>query len=83
MHVYRIAEMNIAVKAKYEETYRYMADFLTDSEEYELLIEPTDEMIRYVAKSICLFKKIFFPKSTPRSNVTQCWRSTGASCTTP
>lgn len=50
MHVYRIAEMNIAVKAKYEETYRYMADFLTDSEEYELLIEPTDEMIRYEAE---------------------------------
>ncbi len=50
MHVYRIAEMNIAVKAKYEETYRYMADFLTDSEEYELSIEPTDEMIRYEAE---------------------------------
>ena len=50
MHVYRIAEMNIAVKARYEETYRYMSDFLTDSEEYELLIEPTDEMIRYEAE---------------------------------
>lgn len=50
MHVYRIAEMNIAVKAQYEETYRYMADFLTDSECYELKIETTDEMIRYEAE---------------------------------
>ena len=50
MNVYRIAEMNIAVQAKYEETYRYMADFLTDSEEYELYIEPTDEMIRHEAE---------------------------------
>lgn len=50
MHIYRIAEMNIAVKARYEETYRYMADFLTDSEEYELYIEPTEEMILHEAK---------------------------------
>lgn len=50
MHIYRIAEMNIAVKAKYEDTYRYMQDFLTDSQEYELYIEPTDEMIRYEAE---------------------------------
>lgn len=50
MHIYRIAEMNIAVKAKYEETYRYMADFQTDSEQYELYIEPTEEMIRYEAE---------------------------------
>ena len=50
MNVYRIAEMNIAVQARYEETYRYMADFLTDSEEYELYIEPTDEMIRHEAE---------------------------------
>lgn len=47
MHVYRIAEMNIAVKARYEGTYEYMADYQTDSDEYELYIEPTDEMIRY------------------------------------
>lgn len=47
MNIYRIAEMNIAVKAHYEETYRYMADYLTDSDDYELYIEPTDEMIRY------------------------------------
>ena len=32
MKIYRIAEMNIAVKAKYEKTYEYMEDFLTDSE---------------------------------------------------
>ena len=50
MKIYRIAEMNIAVKAKYEDTYRYMQDFLTDSQDYELYIEPTDEMIRYEAE---------------------------------
>ena len=50
MHIYRIAEMNIAVQAQYEETYLYMRDFLTDSEEYELYIEPTEEMIQYEAK---------------------------------
>ena len=50
MHIYRIAEMNIAVKAQYEETYRYLAEFLTDNEDYELLIEPTNEMIRYEAE---------------------------------
>lgn len=47
MKIYRIAEMNIAVQAKHEGTYRYMADFLTDSDDYELYIEPTDEMILY------------------------------------
>lgn len=47
MRVYRIAEMNIAVKAQYEETYRYMEAFRTDDTDYELLIEPTDEMIRH------------------------------------
>ena len=47
MKIYRIAEMNIAVEARYEETYRYLAEFLTDSQDYELYIEPTDEMIRY------------------------------------
>ena len=46
MHVYRIADMNIAVKARYEKTYEYMSDFLIDSTDYELYIEPTDEMIR-------------------------------------
>lgn len=50
MKIYRIAEMNIAVQARFEETYRYMAEFLTDSDEYELYIEPTDEMIRYEAQ---------------------------------
>lgn len=50
MHVYRIAEMNIAVKARYDKTYEYMADYLTDSADYELYIEPTDEMIRYEAE---------------------------------
>jgi len=50
MHIYRIAEMNIAVEAKYEKTYTYMADFLTDSEDYELYIAPTDEMIRHEAE---------------------------------
>lgn len=50
MNIYLIAEMNIAVQARCEETYRYMEDFLTDSEDYELYIEPTDEMIRYEAE---------------------------------
>ena len=49
MHIYRIAEMNIAVQAHYEDTYCYMADYLTDRTDYELYIEPTDEMIRYEA----------------------------------
>ena len=49
MNIYRIAEMNIAVQAKYEDTYRFMADFLTDGTDYELYIEPTDDMIRYEA----------------------------------
>ena len=47
MKVYRIAEMNVAVEARYPETYLYMQDFLTDSEEYELFIQPTDEMIQH------------------------------------
>lgn len=47
MHVYRIAEMNIAVQARYEKTYEYMADYLVDSTDYELYIEPSDEMIQY------------------------------------
>lgn len=47
MRIYRIAEMNIAVEAKYEETYEYMRDYLSDSDNYELFIEPTDEMIQY------------------------------------
>ena len=50
MHVYRIAEMNIAVQAQYEKTYEYMADFLTDSEDYDLYIAPTEEMIRHEAE---------------------------------
>lgn len=49
MHIYRIAEMNIAVQARYEKTYRYMEAFLTDSDDYELYIEPTEEMIRHEA----------------------------------
>ena len=50
MHIYRIAEMNIAVQARYEKTYEYMADYLTDSTDYELYIAPTDEMIRHEAE---------------------------------
>ncbi len=45
MKVYRIAEMNIAVEARNERVYEYMRDYLTDSDEYELYIEPDDEMI--------------------------------------
>lgn len=47
MHIYRIAEMNIAVEARYRETYDYMADFLTSDGDYELFIRPTDEMIAH------------------------------------
>ena len=47
MQVYRIAEMNIAVQARYELTKEYMRDFAVDETEYELFIEPTDEMIAY------------------------------------
>ena len=47
MNIYRIAEMNIAVEAHYEETYAYMSDFLTNDKEYELFIRPTDEMIEH------------------------------------
>ena len=47
MNVYRIAEMNIAVEARYEETYEYMKAFLTDNTVYELFISPDDEMIRH------------------------------------
>ena len=50
MHIYRIAEMNIAVKARYEETYDYLSGFAVDSEDYELYIEPTEEMIRHEAE---------------------------------
>ncbi len=50
MHIYRIAEMNIAVEAQYEKTYDYMKDFLTDDKDYELYIAPTDEMIRHEAE---------------------------------
>ena len=47
MQIYRIAEMNIAVEAKYERTYDYLRDYLTESDEYELYIKPTDEMIEF------------------------------------
>lgn len=47
MNVYRIAEMNIAVNPRYAYTAEYMSGYLTDSEDYELYIEVTDEMITY------------------------------------
>ena len=51
MQVYRIAEMNIAVQARYEKTKEYMRDFAVDEKEYELYIEPTDEIqALYVAR---------------------------------
>ena len=45
MRIYRIAEMNIAVDARFAYTEEYMRDFLTDAQDYELLIRVTDEMI--------------------------------------
>ena len=47
MQVYRIAEMNIAVDARYDYTTEYLLGYLTDSEDYELYIKVTDEMIAY------------------------------------
>ena len=47
MQVYRIADMNIAVQTRYEYTAEYMRDYLTDSEDYELYVEVTDEMIAH------------------------------------
>ena len=47
MRVYRIAEMNIAVEAKYEYTKRCLSEFLTDAEDHELFVSVTDEMIEY------------------------------------
>ena len=50
MQIYRIAEMNIAVKARFEPTKEYMRDYAIDDTEYELFIEPTDEQIAYERK---------------------------------
>ena len=47
MQVYRIAEMNIAVEARYDFTKKYMRDYEVDETEYELYIEPTVEQIAY------------------------------------
>lgn len=47
MQVYRIAEMNIAVDARYEYTTEYLRDYLTDSSDYELYIEVTDDMLAH------------------------------------
>ena len=45
MPIYRIADMNIAVSPRYDYTAEYLRDYLTDSDDYELSIEVTDEMI--------------------------------------
>ena len=47
MDVYRIAEMNIAVDARFEQTREYLRDYLVDSEDYELFIAVTDEMLEH------------------------------------
>lgn len=47
MQVYRIAKMNIAVQTRYDYTREYLRDYLTDSTDYELFIEVTDEMIAH------------------------------------
>ena len=50
MQVYRIAEMNIAVNPRYEYTVAYLRDYECDSDDYELSIEVTDEMIAHEQK---------------------------------
>lgn len=47
MQVYRIAEMNIAVEARYEYTKEYLADYATDSSDYELEVHISDKMIEH------------------------------------
>ena len=47
MQVYRIAEMDIAIEARYEYTKEYLKDYLSDSDEYELFIEVSDDMIEH------------------------------------
>ena len=47
MNIYRIAEMNIAVNPRFAYTEKYMSGFLCDSEDYELLVEVTDDMIEH------------------------------------
>lgn len=47
MQVYRIADMNIAVKARYEYTKKQLADYAVDDKDYELSVTITDEMIAY------------------------------------
>lgn len=47
MPVYRIAEMNIAVEARYHATTQYLADYLTDATDYELRVTVTDDMIEH------------------------------------
>ena len=47
MQVYRIAEMNIAVEARYDYTKQIMADYAVSDSDCELTITVTDEMIDY------------------------------------
>ena len=47
MRVYRIADMNIAVEARYDYTTEYLSGYLTDSTDYELYIAVTEDMIAH------------------------------------
>lgn len=47
MQVYRIADMNIAVEARYDYTKKQLADYAVDDNDYELDVKITDEMIAY------------------------------------
>ena len=47
MQVYRIADMNIAVEARYEDTKKQLADYAVDDSDYELYVAVTDGMIAY------------------------------------
>ena len=62
MQVYRIAGMNIAVQTRYEYTKKYLSDYAVDDTDYELYIEPDDEML---AHEEALNAKIHGVRSTP------------------
>lgn len=47
MQVYRIAQMNIAVEPRFEQTKAVLADYAVDDTDHELFVEITDEMIAH------------------------------------
>ena len=47
MQIYRIADMDIAINARFEGSEEYLKDYAVDSDSYELYIEVSDEMLEY------------------------------------